>query len=397
MEKISVIVIAYNVEKQLKKCVQSVLNQTYSNLEIILVNDGSIDGCIRIFEQAKLIDSRVKVIDKPNEGILAARKAGVNASTGDYICFVDGDDWVEPIMYEKMLNYALQYDSQLVLSGCWRDNDEGTYSKWNAGDFPAGVYKGKDLETLKRGLIDRANFRLNGAAWNKLFEAELLKSIYKGLNVEPRIYGDDWLISYPCVLEASSVYITHEAFYHGYDRNTSYTHTKHKEIYQLISDTFNQLEKQFETNKYGVELIDKLKVIEIKEIINNLPNIIDLWIQKFVWCDDSLNGRLVLYGAGEVGESYYRQFSNSKNKEVVLWVDKNKAGNEMLGFPISKIGDISITQYDYVVIAVKDEKVVDGIRGELVSENVPREKIRWVPPMTVAEYIVEREGLFIGE
>ena len=102
-DKISVIIPIYNVEKYLSKCLDSVINQTYKNLEIICVNDGSPDNCHQILEEYKNKDSRIVVIEQENGGEGSARNRGIRAVTGNYIAFVDPDDWVELDFYETAI------------------------------------------------------------------------------------------------------------------------------------------------------------------------------------------------------------------------------------------------------------------------------------------------------
>ena len=99
---ISVIIPIYNVEKYLTKCIESVINQTYKNLEIILVNDGSTDNSKEIIDKYSSIDSRIKVINKKNGGLSDARNVGIELAKGEYITFLDSDDWIELNMYEKL-------------------------------------------------------------------------------------------------------------------------------------------------------------------------------------------------------------------------------------------------------------------------------------------------------
>ena len=101
--KISVIVPVYKVEKFLDRCVESIVGQTYENLEIILVDDGSPDNCPSMCDKWAEKDSRIKVIHKENGGVSSARNAALDAATGDFIGFVDSDDWIEPDMYESLM------------------------------------------------------------------------------------------------------------------------------------------------------------------------------------------------------------------------------------------------------------------------------------------------------
>ena len=112
--KISVIVPVYKVEKYLDKCVESIVNQTYKNLEIILVDDGSPDNCPAMCDAWAEKDERIKVIHKENGGVSSARNAALEVATGDYIGFVDSDDWIEPDMYEYLVSLILDNDAQIA-------------------------------------------------------------------------------------------------------------------------------------------------------------------------------------------------------------------------------------------------------------------------------------------
>ena len=115
--KISVIVPTYNIENEITRCVESILRQTYQNLEIILVNDGSTDGTLNVLQELSQRDPRIRVINKSNEGVTRARLDGVKAATGDWIGFVDGDDYVEPMMFETLLENVYQYDADISHCG----------------------------------------------------------------------------------------------------------------------------------------------------------------------------------------------------------------------------------------------------------------------------------------
>lgn len=115
--KISVIVAAYNIEQYISKCLDSIINQTYKNLEIIIVDDGSSDGTGRIVDEYAIIDSRIVVIHKENGGVSSARNRGIDIATGDYIGFVDGDDTIEADMYEMLINNAIKYDADISHCG----------------------------------------------------------------------------------------------------------------------------------------------------------------------------------------------------------------------------------------------------------------------------------------
>ena len=115
MPRLSIIVPIYNVEKYLSRCIESILNQTFKDFELILVNDGSTDNCKEICEKYKRMDSRIIVANKKNGGLSSARNLGIDISKGDYIGFVDSDDFIDVHMYEILLNTINAYDSDIVI------------------------------------------------------------------------------------------------------------------------------------------------------------------------------------------------------------------------------------------------------------------------------------------
>ena len=117
MEKISVIVPIYNVEKYLEKCLDSIINQTYKNLEIILVNDGSTDSCRDIMEKYAKLDKRIIIVDKTNGGLSDARNAGTKIATGKLISYIDSDDYIEKDMIEYLYKGIKEYNSDISICG----------------------------------------------------------------------------------------------------------------------------------------------------------------------------------------------------------------------------------------------------------------------------------------
>lgn len=115
--KLSIIVPVFRVEQFLNKCVDSILNQTYRNLEVILVDDGSTDNCPRICDEYSQADPRVRVIHKKNGGLCSARNAGLDIATGEYVTFVDSDDWIEPDAYAEMIRISLDYRADITGGG----------------------------------------------------------------------------------------------------------------------------------------------------------------------------------------------------------------------------------------------------------------------------------------
>lgn len=143
--KISVIVPAYNAGKYFENCIKSIVNQTYKNLEIILVDDGSTDSTPQACDEWAEKDSRIKVIHKENGGAASARNIGLDNATGEYIGFVDADDYIDVDMYEIMLNDILENDADAARCGVERVSDDGTIENWGTGIYDVRIVDNKQL------------------------------------------------------------------------------------------------------------------------------------------------------------------------------------------------------------------------------------------------------------
>ena len=126
MPKVSIIVPVYNVEKYLRRCIDSILRQTLTDIEVILVDDGSFDSSGKICEEYARKDSGLRVIHQKNAGVAVARNTGLDIASGDYIAFVDSDDYIEPNMYQSMMQVANQYDCDVVLCDCVKEHGNQT-------------------------------------------------------------------------------------------------------------------------------------------------------------------------------------------------------------------------------------------------------------------------------
>lgn len=172
---ISVIVPVYKVEKYLQKCIDSILNQTYENLEIILVDDGSPDNCPRICDEYARRDGRVRVIHKQNGGLSDARNAGLKVFCGEYLMFVDSDDWIEPNYVEAMFAVATRHDLDLVISGV-------TYTYENEDRKNECAPAGNDV-------VELVSNSLMGYAWNKLYRRNIVKREFENIIREDMLFN----------------------------------------------------------------------------------------------------------------------------------------------------------------------------------------------------------------
>lgn len=175
-DKISVIVPVYNVEDYLPKCIESIMKQTYKNLEIILVDDGSKDGSSKICDEFKLKDDRIVVIHKENGGLSEARNSGMKAATGQYIAFIDSDDYIREDMLEILLDRIIRDSSDMAFCNFLYVNEQGEIIPERNEYYPVvdGVFSAGEIYNQTA----QEHFAPYTASTNKLYKSYLLKEIY---------------------------------------------------------------------------------------------------------------------------------------------------------------------------------------------------------------------------
>ena len=199
---ITVIIPVFNAEKYLHECLNSVLNQTYTSLEIICVNDGSADASMQILNGYAQKDNRVKIIDKKiNESLPQARKTGFENSTGKYIFFVDSDDFIEPDLLKKMHNYSISGDYDMVICGYYQ------YSKNSRIIKQPQKLSDNKQSRIKDGIFGFGNVK---QVWNKFVKRKIYEKVIFG----PRNFGEDCLISTQLFYYAEKISYLNEPLYH---------------------------------------------------------------------------------------------------------------------------------------------------------------------------------------
>lgn len=215
-ELISVIVPVYKVEKYLDKCVKSIVNQTYKNLEIILIDDGSPDMCPIICDRWAASDSRIKVIHKVNSGIADVRNVGIQEASGQYIGFVDSDDYIESDMYEKLYNALQGVEADLALCGLNKFYEDGT-SIGGISPIINGVFSKKEI--IKK--LTEYRFGYFVVPWNKLYTRKALTEIEFPIG---KIHEDEFVIC-NVLLNCNKIVTIEDKLYNYLQRDGSIVHT----------------------------------------------------------------------------------------------------------------------------------------------------------------------------
>ena len=384
---ISIIVPIYNVEQYIQECIESIQKQTYQNIQIILVNDGSTDLSGEICNRYAESDDRIKVIHQQNQGLVLARKKGLKAATGDYIGFVDGDDYIAPDMFEKLLCEIQISNSDFVHSGFMSNGRKSATIEKKTLEFSG--YKEKE-DFIRIAILGRRRY-ITPSIWSKLFKAEFIQSCYEEVPDEAQ-YGEDVINLCICLMKCNKITILNEAYYYYRIREGSITRKKE---FKNLKDSFKCYEYVYDVLKrYGCS--EELKNVIIINAYNNILNkLIECSADEFQMARyyypqvDLLQGkRVVIYGAGAVGKDYYAQICRYTDCEVVAWVDTD---SEKYSYPYIKIYGTSILnkiKFDVLVIAVKNEETAKQIHNQLLDYGISPDKIFWDDPR---EYIFEGE------
>mgnify|MGYP002514942113 CR=1 FL=1 len=214
---ISVVVPVYKVEKYLDRCVQSLVNQTLKDMEIILVDDGSPDNCGAICDAYAQKDSRIRVIHKENGGLSSARNAALEVAQGEYFGFVDSDDWIEPEMYETLLAGIQKYDAQMAYGG--RYDIDGNTGEKTRGLCPRKEECISGMEMLGRVFLWE---NCDSAAWDKLYH----RSLFEGIRYPQGYNSEDIAIFYKLMERVDKVAMCDKPMYNYLHRPNSITTAK---------------------------------------------------------------------------------------------------------------------------------------------------------------------------
>ena len=393
MEKplISVIVPIYMIDRYVGLCIESIINQTYRNLEIILVDDGGKDRCPEICDLYKSKDDRIKVIHKPNGGLVSARKAGLQQSNGSYVTYVDGDDWIGPGFIEGLYTAASTTNADMVCSGFTRDLFTKAASFTNY--LPSGIYEGKKLKELWKNMASMPPYYRPGIStyvWNKLFRREILLDTQSAVDNRISI-GEDGAVTYPALLKCSKVAVIDNVAYHYRQREDSML--KQSSGYSVEAQKLRYLydflirwaEKTPED--YGIknQIIDYVLSIAIMRSGGRLP------ADDYSTFDSAYYGKdVVIYSAGTFGQQLVNRFRETEHCNVVSWIDDDYWEYRRCCLDVDPVEAITSLPFDYVLVASVDGLVSEKANRRLMDLGVGSNKILGITVPEDKESILNR-------
>lgn len=259
---ISVIVPVYNVQEYLPRCVDSILAQTYENLEIILVDDGTKDASDKICDEYAARDARIRVIHKENGGLSSARNAGIDIAKGEYLSFVDSDDWIEPDTYAHMLGAALKYGVKLVCAGRYD-------VKSRTGEKKKGLCPPRE-EVISGTELTRRIFlweNVDSAAWDKLYHRSLFREIRYPLGK----ICEDVPTTYRIALDAGKIAMCDKPVYNYFHRPGSITTASVSEKTFHFSEHTASVYADIRENH--PELEPEAKYLRVRSLVYNVQSL----------------------------------------------------------------------------------------------------------------------------
>ena len=371
--RISVIVPIFNIKEYLAKCVNSIIEQEYPDLEIILVDDGSTDGCEIMCDEFGRQDSRIKVIHKANGGLVSARKAGAAVCTGEYTMNVDGDDWIEKDYIRGFCDSIEQSKADIIWNTeYFKDYEEYTVLCQN---------ENKEDEEFIREVCGEKGFRnrLEFSLWLKCIRTEYYNEIQQTLDDRIK-HHEDMCMILRLLSKHRNIHFEKIKGYHYVQRKTSIVHLSDKDNSDEIM--LNDTEKYLEgcTNiRIKTGLLNQLygsygrvKMLhDFYEIQTNATCLV-----PFSKIRERSN--VAVYGAGLIGEIIAGYIYDTNKYSLAIWVDKNLAGKEKRGIRIFGTDFLLTTPFDYVVIATTKTVFSDEIYKELLELGVSEEKIQTI-------------------
>lgn len=261
---VSVVLPIYNVEKYLDRCVESIVNQTYKNLEIILVDDGSPDNCPQMCDEWSRKDERIKVIHKVNAGLGYARNTGIENATGSYICFVDSDDYVATDTIEKVYSAVKTNNADIGIFGFSTVDKNGKVTRVITPKTEKVKYDGE--EVVKTFLPDLITWNpdsgkatdLRMSAWTALFSMKLIQRNSWRFVSEREIISEDVYSLLDLYNDVKSVVVVPESYYFYCENETSLTHSYKKDRYERIKHCYEMCISKCEQLNYGQDIKSRL-------------------------------------------------------------------------------------------------------------------------------------------
>lgn len=375
---VSVIVPIYNVGAYLDKSIKSIIDQSYRDIEIILIDDGSTDGSGDICDAYANKDSRIKVLHKKNSGVVSARKAGCHAAIGEYIASVDGDDWLEENYIEKFVNAAVQSGSDVIWSiSYYKEHKDRTEL------YVSDTYRTLDLNQKQKELLKFVNGmqgfqnEIDYSICNKLIKKELYTEAQDAVqNFLTR--GEDLLFSLQLLTKTDRIYFVRNDGYHYMQRNSSNTHNRYAysdEKYRALKKSLHEFSDGLAEEKRS--LVNIVEGYLLSTYMLYFFGIMQEDIGDFLYplYNVKKNSRVVIYGAGSIGRSIVSYINETNYYEMCAWIDSAETEQSIGKWKVQSPQCLIGLTFDYVILATNKTGYIREMKDYLCIYGISDEKI----------------------
>ena len=375
MVMLSIIVPVYNAEEYLNQCIESILRQSYRDIELILVDNGSTDTSLSICREYEDIDNRVHVLEETKKGPFYARRKGVLEAAGEYITFVDADDFIEENSYCRALP-----DMERGIDGIFYDiyryfSEE--YIRYDSSWKTEKIYDKRMIieEIFPQMLWDKENnsFGIDPALWCKIIKADKIKSLFYRIDAMDFHYGEDVAIIYPLIRSIDSLSIHNEAYYYHRQRKKGELpdYIKDDEYLHKLYKLYLHLKSELPEHDIFDGQID-LFYIHSTNLIRKKYSVAEKANKRYLFPFGKVekHEKIIIYGAGNVGTQYMEQIRQTQYCYVILWVDRYAVKQDV--HPIDEIVKYS---FDKIVIAIENKQTIDDVQRMLLEMNISDKKI----------------------
>lgn len=373
---LSIIIPIYNAEKYLRECIDSVIGQSYQDFELLLVNDGSEDGSMLICREYESADNRIKVLTGNHRGPYFARKKGTENAKGEYITFIDADDFISEKAY-ILAKDDMESSIDIIAFGMSRYFAENNI-KYEQCSILDGIYGRNEIEEKLFPMMiwnsGRNSFGIDPSLGNKLYKASLLKDYYRSSRDVCFHYGEDVAVIYPLIMKARNMVFHQEIYYYHRQREKGVlsSYIKDDLFLDKLYELYKYLSESMGFNKIFQKQIDLFYIYSVG-LIKRKYGII-AYPENIIFPFDKVEKGevIVIYGAGNIGKQYVKQLNMLDYCDVILWVDKNY---RLLGKEVCNPKLILDVKYDKVVIAIADLNIKRQVMENLIELGIRKELI----------------------
>lgn len=377
--KLTVIIPLYNQEQYIEECINSVLSQSYIDICVIIVDDGSTDESLKICNRMAEKDNRITVLSQANQGSFAARLRGLLETKTQYVTFIDSDDFILKDSYIYAYE-AMNKDVDLIFFEITRYFDKNNM-KQEFHTIKEGFYGKEQIEQeLFPKLIwnfERNTPGIDCSLCSRIVKTQILLDEYLRFDGQNLYYGDDAAIAYPLFTQINSMEVISKSYYMHRQRNSTLPpYIMSDFFFDEAKNLFDYLTKRLVNylDKYDLKKQIEYFYIYSVELKKKVYNDYEFH-RDFLFPFDKVpcGKKVILYGAGEVGRAYHKQLESLNYCEELLWIDKR--ADTISDDRVKNISELQNSKYDFVVVAIENGKVCIQVKEDLIQQGCESKKI----------------------